>query len=248
MPGIILRANTPAELKSRLAGLDIDVPARSEGRRNHHAERYCIAHLLATLPIERLSFPLALTHSDKPDFLLAMPDGDVGIEHTEAVPENVARAEFLREKGLGPDVYFTPHVVPGESRKTAAELRSEIEANAPGTGWVGDSPQRQWATAMAHCIKEKLPKATADGFVRYPANWLIVYDNWLLPAVNYAKAALPSGEHTLTNGRVSGRQFFRRRVNAVHYAVSGCQRSGNNSPIRLFGCVGSRVSTSFRYA
>jgi len=189
MPGIILRANTPAELKSRLAGLDIDVPARSEGRRNHHAERYCIAHLLATLPIERLSFPLALTHSDKPDFLLAMPDGDVGIEHTEAVPENVARAEFLREKGLGPDVYFPPHVVPGESRKTAAELRSEIEANAPGTGWVGDSPQRQWATAMAHCIKEKLPKATADGFVRYPANWLIVYDNWPLPAVNYAKAA-----------------------------------------------------------
>jgi len=25
--------------------------------------------------------------------------------------------------------------------------------------------------------------------VRYPANWLIVYDNWPLPAVNYAKAA-----------------------------------------------------------
>ena len=188
MAKIILQANTPAELKSRLAELDIDVPARSDGRRNHHAERYCIAHLLATLPIERFSFPLTLTHSDKPDFLLATPDGDVGIEHTEAVPENIARAELLREKGLGPDVYFTPHVMPGEPRKTAAKLRSEIEANVPGKGWGGNSPLRKWAMAMAYCIEKKLPKAMADGFVRYPANWLIVYDNWP-PRVSYAKAA-----------------------------------------------------------
>lgn len=34
-----------------------------------------------------------------------------------------------------------------------------------------------------------MPKATADGFVRYPANWLIIYDNWPLPAIDYAKAA-----------------------------------------------------------
>lgn len=190
MSEIILRADTPAELKARLAELDIDIPLRSEGRRNHHAERYCIAHVLATLPVEQLSFPLTLTHSDKPDFLLAMPGTDVGIEHTEAVPENIARADFLREKeGLGPDVYFTPHVLPGEPRKTADELRREIEADESGSGWCGDSPEREWAAAMAHHVKEKMPKATADGFVRYPANWLIVYDNWPLPAIDYSKAA-----------------------------------------------------------
>ncbi|NYE22089.1 hypothetical protein [Pigmentiphaga litoralis] len=190
MSEIILRADTPAQLKARLAELDIDVPLRSEGRRNHHAERYCIAHLLATLPVEQLSFPLNLTHSDKPDFLLAMPDTDVGIEHTEAVPENIARADFLREKeGLGPDVYFTPHVLPGEHRKTADELRREIEADEAGSGWCGDSPEREWAAAMADHVKEKMPKATADGFVRYPSNWLIVYDNRPLPAIDYSKAA-----------------------------------------------------------
>lgn len=189
MPEIILQADTPAELKARLAGLEIDVPARSEGRRNHHAERYSIAHLLATLPIEQLSFPLTLTHSDKPDFLLAMSGSEVGIEHTEAVPENVARANFLREKGLGPDVYFTPHAMPGEPRRTADELRRDIEADRPGAGWCGDSPEREWAAAIAHYVKEKIPKATADGFVRCPANWLIVYDNWPLPAIDYHKAA-----------------------------------------------------------
>ncbi|WP_418648755.1 hypothetical protein ACNQFN_10650 [Thauera butanivorans] len=53
MSEIILRADTPAELRVGLAKLDIDVPLRSEGRRNHHAERYCIAHVLATLPFDR---------------------------------------------------------------------------------------------------------------------------------------------------------------------------------------------------
>lgn len=189
MPEIILQADTPEELMTKFAELHIDVPARSEGRRNHHAERYCIAHLLATLPTERLSYPLTLIHSDKPDFVLRMSGSEVGIEHTEAVPENVARANFLREKGLGPDVYFTPHAMPGEPRKTADELRHEIKADNPGSGWCGNSPEREWAAAMAHYVKEKIPKALADGFVRYPANWLIVYDNWPFPAIDYSKAA-----------------------------------------------------------
>lgn len=190
MPETILRAETSTELADRLAGLDIEVPARSEGRRNPQAERYSIVHLLAALPPEQLLFPLTLTHSDKPDFLLAMPGFGVGIEHTEAVPENVAHASFLREKeGLGPAVYFIPHVKPGEPRKTADELRREIEADEPGSGWCGDSPEREWAAAMAHYVERKIPKATASGFARYSANWLVVYDNWPLPAIDYTKAA-----------------------------------------------------------
>jgi len=190
MPEIILRADSPAELRARLAELDIDVPLRSEGRRKHHTERYCIAHLLATLPVKQLAFPLTVAHSDKPDFLLAMSGTEVGIEHSEAVPENVAHADFLREKeGLGPEVYFTPHVVPGEPKKSADELRREIKADEFGPGWSGDSPEREWAAVIAHYVKEKMQKATADGFIRYPANWLIIYDNWPLPEINRAKAA-----------------------------------------------------------
>jgi hypothetical protein len=185
---VILRASNIEELKAELALLDIVVPERSDGRRNHHAERYCVAHLLATLPTTRLSFPLTLTHGDKPDFVLAMPGGHIRIEHTEAVPENVAHAQFLREKGAGPEAYFTPHATPGEPRKTAAELRREIEADEPGDGWVGDSAEHEWAAAILHYVKEKLPKAIAAGFARHQANWLIVYDNWPLPNVNWEKA------------------------------------------------------------
>jgi len=188
--GKILEATAAEQLRAEIGHLDINVPERSAGRRSHHTERYCIAHLLATLPTSRLSFPLTLTHGDKPDFVLSLPSGSIGIEHTEAIPENVARAQFLREKGTGADMYFTPHATPSESRKTAAELRQEIEADEYGDGWVGDSAEREWAAAIAYSVKEKLPKVSADGFVRFPENWLLVYDNWPLPHVNIAKAAV----------------------------------------------------------
>lgn len=187
--GEILHANSTDELKRNLAQLDISVPERSEGRRNHHTERYCVAHLLATISPSRLSFPLILTHDDKPDFVLSMPTDRVGIEHTEAVPENVARAQFLREKGHGPEVHFIPHASPGEPRKTADQLREEIKSDDPGDGWVGDSAEREWADAMMHHVKEKMVKAAAVDFQRHSANWLLVYDNWPLPAVKIAKAA-----------------------------------------------------------
>ncbi|MEE5091654.1 hypothetical protein V2H26_16795 [Xanthomonas euvesicatoria] len=186
----ILHATTPEALAVGLAELDIAVPRRSEGRSKHHAERYCIAHLLATLPVSELSFPLVLVHGDKPDFMMTMPLGVVGIEHSEAVPENVAHADFLREKeDIGPEAYFTPHAQPGEPRKTAVELRREIVADEPGGAWIGDSPEREWAAAMAYCIKEKLPKAVAADFSRHAGNWLLIYDNWPLPHIDHAKAA-----------------------------------------------------------
>jgi hypothetical protein len=186
---MMFTANNPAELAAELAALDIDVPPRSEGRQSHHVERYCIAHLLATLPAERISFPLTLAHRDKPDFLLTMSGIAIGIEHTEAVPTSVARSQAMREQGLGADVYFTPHAKPGEQRKTAKEIRDEIEADVPGEGWVGDAPEREWAEAIAHYVRDKLPKAMDVGFERYAFNWLIVYDNWPLPAVKYSVAA-----------------------------------------------------------
>lgn len=194
-PGVILRAINAEELRSRLAGLDIDVPARSKGRTTLHAERYSVAHLLATLPIGRFSFPLTVTHRDKPDFLLAMSTGDVGIEHTEAVPENLANAQVMRERGLGPDVYCIPRAQPGEPRRTADELRREIEADATGEGWYGDAPEREWAEAMAYCVKVKLRKVMTAGFERYPVNWLVLYDNWPLPALDYSDAAPYLAQH-----------------------------------------------------
>ena len=186
----LISADTESALRSALSQLDIEVPFRAQGRRTHHTERYCIAHFLATLPTSRLLFPLRLIHRDKPDFVVEFLDSSIGIEHTEAVPENEAHAQFLREKeGLGPEVFFTPRAMPGEPRKSAVQLRQEIEDDAWGDGWCGDSAEREWAIAMAYFVELKLPKTLAPEFQRHALNWLMVYDNWPVPVVDYRKSA-----------------------------------------------------------
>jgi hypothetical protein len=73
----------------------------------------------------------------------------IGIEHTEAVPQNEAHTSFLREQGNGSDAFFISHALPGEPRKSKQQLLEEIALDGPGDGWAGDSPEREWADAMA---------------------------------------------------------------------------------------------------
>lgn len=182
------RAETKAELATLLSEVNVAVPRRSEGRTKEHTERYCMARLLAAIETDRLEFPLQLNHHDRPDFLISMPGIRIGVEHTEVIPENVAHASFLRDKGHGPEVYFTPHATISEPKKTGAELISEIEADEMGVGWCGDSFERNWAVAMLHFIQRKEAKALADGFERFDQNWLLLYDSWPGPNLNFNKA------------------------------------------------------------
>lgn len=186
----MLSANNESELLNALRGVDVQVPLRSEGRTTENVERYAIVHLLSTLAKESaITYPVTLVHRDKPDFLFSMSQKRIGIEHTEAVPQNEAQKAFLREKGHGPDVHFVSRHKPGESEKKAKQLIKEIDADEAGDGWVGDSVEREWADAINHFVLEKKLKIAKDGFDRYDENWLLVYDNWPLPVVNREKAS-----------------------------------------------------------
>jgi hypothetical protein len=114
----------------------------------------------------------------------------IGVEHTEAVPQNKAHSTVLREAGYGPKVHFLSKHRPGEAKQTAAELISKIEANDSGGGWIGDSVEREWMDAMCHFISLKLEKLTSSGFERFDQDWLLIYDNWSLPALD-REAAVP---------------------------------------------------------
>ncbi|WP_431512051.1 hypothetical protein [Variovorax sp. DAIF25] len=184
----LIEAESPIALSVQLSRLDISVPRRSDGRTTEQAERYCIAHLLSSLPSDRMRFPLSVIHRDKPDFLLESGDWRVGIEHTEAVPPNIAHASFLREKGEGPEVYFTPRAVPGEAVRSAAQLREEIRADEPGEPWCGDTPEREWATAMLFSAEAKVSKARHPEFEAFGENWLLIYDAWPLPPIKPDRA------------------------------------------------------------
>ncbi|MBY0420309.1 MAG: hypothetical protein K2W88_19835, partial [Pararheinheimera sp.] len=98
----LLSAASAKEFKIALSAIDVHVPPRTQGRKKDQAERYSIAHLLASLPSEEIAYPIRLTHQDRPDFVLHMAEREIGIEHIEAVPENHVRASIFRQKGAGP--------------------------------------------------------------------------------------------------------------------------------------------------
>jgi hypothetical protein len=187
---MLFEASTSSELKEVLARANIAVPERTSGRTNEHMERYTVAHLVSALmKADLITYPVRLTHRDRPDFMLSMGNRHIGIEHTEAIPLNEARKAALRQRGCGPKTRFISRALPGEPRKPHEKLVEEIEANDSGEGWVGNSPQTEWADAMLHSVKDKLNAVRKDGFERFDEDWLVIYDNWPLPDPDVRKAA-----------------------------------------------------------
>jgi hypothetical protein len=190
MDNAMLLAHTFNELHSRLPSINVKVPPRAAGRKKGHVEIYSIVRLLGTLPRAPSDFPLRLTKRERPDFLVQCGARMIGVEHTEAVSENAAKEAFLRSKGHGPDVHFVRAGSVEEPRKSSKQLIAEIEAGHFGPGWVGDSVEREWATAMAHFISQKVASANNTGFDLFEENWLLVYDNWTAPALEHEQALM----------------------------------------------------------
>jgi len=185
----MFEASSDSDLRRILAESDITVPQRTKGRTKDHIERYTMTHLLSALMGEGIAkYPLRLIHRDRPDFLLYMGEQRIGIEHVEAISENEAHRKVLRERGYGLEVYFISHKKPGEPRKKAKKLIEEIEKNITGDGWEGDSVETEWAAAMLYFLKQKIATVRKEGFERFDEDWLLIYDNWNLPAPDRDKA------------------------------------------------------------
>ena len=177
-----------AKLGEALRRVNVIVPDRADGRTKQHTERYSLARLIASVP-DHLNYPLMIVHDDRPDFVVVSLENRIGIEHTEIVPENVARSSFLRSKGLGPDMYFTPRAAYGEERRTAQELKDEILSDKPGGGWHGKAPERETSDAIVGFALAKTSSAQKDGYRTFDENWLLMYNNWPGPAVNLSESA-----------------------------------------------------------
>ncbi len=185
----LVAANSASEFRSELEKLDTHVPSRAEKRTSEHVERFTIARLLATLPLERFDYPLLIEHDDKPDFRLTMGSRTVGIEHTEGITENEAHAQALRAKGYGADFHFLPHAKVGETKKSRQQLIAEIRSDEPSEPWIGDSPEHEWAEFMVHFLQEKAVAFRKPEFEKLSQNWLLIYDNLPLPALDQEKAS-----------------------------------------------------------
>ncbi|MBW8041980.1 MAG: hypothetical protein FVQ85_18550 [Planctomycetes bacterium] len=187
---INFKAENKAALLDILRSIDIVGPLMSEGRSKEYTEPYAMAHLLSSLAIGDylLTFPLEVIHKkpDKPDFLLTMGGKKIGIEHTDARPENETRKDALRSSdGIGPRGHFVNPVEPDEPKRNTKELRKEIVKNDPKVGWPDqDHTDQEWSRVMLNVIDKKEEKLQKPEFSRYDEDWLLIRDAWPFVSVD----------------------------------------------------------------
>lgn len=189
---IDIRANGKEGLLSILERMNIRVPPRSKGRQTVHCERWSICRLLATLAEHNgLDFPVQLTKRERPDFLLKSGGRYIGVEVTEAVNPEYARATTLPEANAD-GVIVDPSLFKwGTPPRKLNELRSIVsQSRLSGPGWEGSSVETEYADAIFDVIMSKTKKLRSKNFDRFTENWLTIYCNLVLPALDLKEANL----------------------------------------------------------
>ena len=204
---MLLTADTFQDLHQRLPQLIVDDPL-DPMRRRAAGEFYSIVRLLGTLPLGLVDFPLQLAKSERPDFALQLGPRSIGVEHTEAVPQNLmqerhfraqilAREEELRRAEYGDDaavetpplqMHFIRAATIGEPRKNGKQVQREVEQDRMPPPMEGDSVERNWTDAMAHFIEKKVASALKPNYADHDELWLTIYDSWPAPALRRQRA------------------------------------------------------------
>lgn len=180
-----ISASNRNDLIEKLSSIDISIPLRSRGRTKEHCERWSISQWLTTF--SDLIFPIRLTHCDKPDFHLETNGLNIGIEHTEAIPEDYAHASAISEK-LGDETIVDMSLFQwGLKRKPQDIYEIAARTELTGPGWEGDIPEIQWASTLSEITKRKTILLRKVGFKKFSRNCLLIYDNLPLPPINYSK-------------------------------------------------------------
>jgi hypothetical protein len=185
-----LNADSPSDLLRQLATIDITVPPRAQGRTKEHCERWSICRFLSSFADSTLmQYPLRVDPGDRPDCLLTMRKIRVGIEITEAVSTDLAKADALQEHRGYDVVRFFQRVVPEDQSRSRQEIGKIAKGENIGEGWCGDSVELDWADVMTYFSLSKAERFSQAGFRKFDINWLLIYDNWELPALDEPKAA-----------------------------------------------------------
>lgn len=177
-----LLATSSTDLLSQLAATDITVPLRTEGRTTEHCERYTTARLLSTLAdTPSIEYPLRVEHRDRPDFVLHCPTKQIGIECTEAVSDEWAHIDAIREREFPDSLIMLPMLKPGERTFTNAQRAEIASGRSSGPPWVGNMAERQWAQAISHFVGRKTKKLREGVYDLDRETWLLIQDEWRVP-------------------------------------------------------------------
>jgi hypothetical protein len=178
-----------------------EVPRRTEGRRHHHEEEYCLGvYLLALGRNGLLDYPFAVKGGESPDFILTEKSGAVtGLEVTRATEP------WLQREMTRADREYQRREIEAQTSGRDAE---PVVIALSESGWAGNQAEDQWCGLMRRAIERKITKLSK--FEPTMRHDLLISDDTPLPTVDRRKvlAALNpwAGDlksKTLMLGRIS---------------------------------------------
>ena len=198
-------ASSTEELKREIFNLSIIVPPRGKLRTTEQCEQWQIHHyLLALIELNKLKTPFKLEKRERPDFEVVNGTITIGIEATEIINPDYARAITLPEAKLDGLVIDPSHFKWGNSGRSLDELRNIVTRDKlTGTPWCGQSVEVEFTKSVIDTVNAKHSKLT-NGFKRYESNVLLAYHNNSTPildfdmATNLTRTAL--SDYWKTNG------------------------------------------------
>lgn len=165
-----------------LRAIEKHVPLRSKGRKTEHTERYSLVSFLEAFHSESFfTFPFQVFFRDRPDVLVTSSVGNIGIEISESIPEQLARAEFLLEKNFKGHAVLEPEFfgwnAPDRTDAEIMEILQASQVHLIGQGVYGYSIEEKWITGIEERISSKTKNFSKTGFEKFDKNWLLIYDN-----------------------------------------------------------------------
>lgn len=170
-----------AELLEKFSSIDCCVPARTQGRKSSHRERYCLKiYLMYLLQNKLLKFPLKIIKEEAPDFLILCHDETIALEVTDAATEDSQRA--MTELAKSP---------PGTILEKGANRLVKPGGKLIGPGWNGNSVEIEWVDVILNSIIDKTENLNQPHFKTATGYELLIYDNSHVSAMLHVKDALP---------------------------------------------------------
>lgn len=179
------------ELKAALRKASPIVPRRGFGRTKDHTEPWIMAHLLGTLADARqLEYPIRISRRDAPDYCITCNETRIGLEITEAISKHYAHYAAIAARDY-PCASMEPSLFRfGMNLPSTPVLRNRLASGTTRSpGWTGEEPETEWALYIRRAIAVKVKKLASPTFDVYPENWLAIYANLPLFAVQIEAAA-----------------------------------------------------------
>lgn len=169
------------ELLEKFSSIDCSVPARTQGRKSSHRERYCLKiYLMYLLQNKLLKFPLKIIKEEAPDFIILCHNETTALEVTDAATEDSQRA--MTELAKSP---------PGTILEKGTNRLVKAGGQLIGEGWCGNTVEIKWVDIILNSIIDKTESLNQPHFKISDRYELLIYDNSHVSAMLHVKDALP---------------------------------------------------------